>query len=263
MRITIAQLNPTVGFISGNLEKLKQALVIANKNNSDLVVFSELFLTGYPPRDLLERPWFIKKIQKTIKEILKISKEFKQLGIIFGAPQVNEKNIGKGLFNSAYLIYKGNILFTQNKSLLPTYDVFDETRYFSKEYDPKIIKFKDEYLGISICEDAWCIPGVLPGRNYDFNPIEKLAEQGATVLINISASPFYAGKEEARFNVMKTHAKAHHLPLVFVNQIGGNDELIFDGRSMCLDNSGDPVMVLPGFEESIQTGGIQDCAGQR
>ena len=120
-------------------------------------------------------------------EIMNISKEFTQIGIIFGTPQVNEKNIGNGLFNSAFLIYKGNILFKQNKSLLPTYDVFDETRYFDKESDPKIIKFKEEYLGISICEDAWSDPKLWPKRYYPFDPQESLANKGATVLINISA----------------------------------------------------------------------------
>ncbi|MEO0206627.1 MAG: NAD+ synthase [candidate division WOR-3 bacterium] len=253
MKIILAQSNPVVGNIEGNLNKLIQTLKQAQNENPDLIVFPELFLSGYPPQDLLERKWFIKKIEKAIEEIVTLSSFYPDTGIIFGAPMFSYKNTGRGLHNSAVFVYRGLIIHTQHKSLLPTYDVFDEARYFDPADEIKPIRFKEEMLGISICEDAWNIPELWHRQFYDHDPIGILAQKGATILINISASPFTMGKEEIRYKILQSHAKKYHIPFIFVNQVGGNDELIFDGRSMVIDKNGEPVDVLPAFDECIKT----------
>ncbi len=253
MKITIAQLNPIIGDITGNVKKITDVLLKCRKDNSDLVIFPELFITGYPPRDLLERSWFIKNIQQAISKIIKISKEHLQTGIIIGTPLPTTKQTGRGLYNSAMLLYQGKVLIKQNKTLLPTYDVFDEARYFDIAKKINVVPFKDEILGITICEDAWNDEELWPKRFYPFDPIEILAKKGATIFINISASPFHIGKDEVRFRIFQNHAKKHHIPFVFVNQVGGNDELIFDGRSMFIDKRGNPIVVLPPFIEHVQS----------
>jgi len=251
MKITICQMNPTVGDIAGNLSKIVDTL---DETRTDLVVFPELFLTGYPPKDLLERPWFIEKTRQAVQELLRISKGRPDSGIVVGAPEPTGKSTGKGLFNSALLIHQGRILLSQPKTLLPNYDVFDETRYFDPAPVINTVSFKGETLGISICEDAWNDPDLWPnGRMYAFDPIEALARKGATIFINISASPFHIAKEETRFNLIRNHARKHRARFVFVNQVGANDELVFDGRSLCLDQNGDPVAVCPSFQEHRHT----------
>jgi NAD+ synthase (glutamine-hydrolysing) len=263
MKITIAQLNPVVGDISGNLKKIVDTMYLGSKDATDLVVFPELVVTGYPPRDLLERPWFIDRSQKAVEELVGISREYPQTGIIIGAPLPTEKDAGRGLHNSALLIHRGKILLSQHKSLLPTYDVFDEARYFDPGTANRVVKFKGEKLGISICEDAWNDPQLWLRRQYSYDPIEVLAQGGATVLINVSASPFHLGKDEIRYRLIKKHAKKHGIPFLFVNQVGGNDELIFDGRSLCVDKEGRIIEALPSFEEHIQTVDISSSGKPR
>lgn len=253
MKVTLAQLNPVVGDVNGNLKKMSETLSQCKKDSADLVIFPELFLVGYPPRDLLERQWFIKSVQKAIEEVIKISNKYPTTGIIFGAPLPTNKNTGRGLYNSCLLIYQKKIVAAQHKSLLPTYDVFDEARYFDPSPEINVVKFKDEVLGLSICEDAWNDPEMWSRRYYDFDPVEVLAKKGATLLINISASPFCMGKEEIRCHIIHRHAQKYGLPFIFVNQIGGNDELIFDGRSMFFDNRGEPLVILSSFKEVVQT----------
>jgi NAD+ synthase (glutamine-hydrolysing) len=254
MKITLAQLNPVVGDLSGNLNKLANALSQASQDSSDLLVLPELFLVGYPPKDLLERRWFIQRVKETIDKSVRMSKDYPETGILFGAPLPTGKEIGKGLYNSALLVHQGKIVSVHHKSLLPTYDVFDETRYFDPASELSIISFKGEKLGISICEDAWNDPKLWPrGRFYARDPISELASKGASLFINISASPFEIGKEEIRYRLIRSHAQRHKTPFVFVNQIGGNDELIFDGRSLCVDKNGEPITVFPAWTEKVET----------
>jgi NAD+ synthase (glutamine-hydrolysing) len=260
MRITIAQLNPIIGDISGNLAIIKHTLKTASAEKADLAVFSELFLTGYPPRDLLNRASFIKKVEQAISDIKAISKEYPKMGILFGAPAKTNIECGRGLYNAAFLIRNGKILQIQQKSLLPTYDVFDEARYFDQARQIKVVEFKDETLGISICEDAWNDPELWPRRFYNQDPIEILANQKATLLVNISASPFQVGKEKLRFKLISNHARKHKLPFVFVNQVGGNDELVFDGRSIFVDSRGRPIWVGDSFNEVIKTLDIKETS---
>ncbi|MFW6119811.1 MAG: NAD+ synthase [Petrotogales bacterium] len=253
MKVTIAQLNPVVGDIAGNLKKIKETLAGCSKHSPDLVVFPELFLVGYPPRDLLERSSFIDNVKQAIHNLVKHSTKYPHTGILVGAPISTGKNIGRGLYNSALLIYQGNLVSKHHKSLLPSYDVFDETRYFDSVSETHVIPFKEEKLGISICEDSWNDPELWPKRYYPYDPQEILARKGATIFINISASPFHIGKEEIRFRILHNHSQKHGIPFIYVNQVGGNDELIFDGRSMCLDKHGKSIEILPSFQEHVQT----------
>jgi len=252
MKITLAQLNPVVGDVRGNLQKIVATLA-QEQRTSDLVVFSELFLVGYPPRDLLEKPALIRQVQKALEHLVDLSARYPATGILVGAPQPTGRDTGKGLCNCAVLIHQGQVRLRQAKSLLPAYDVFDETRHFDPAGEVAVVPFKDEVLGISICEDAWYDPELWFRRLYPLDPIQAQAQQGATVLINISASPFQVGKEELRHRLFQSHARKYGLPLVCVNQVGGNDELIFDGRSLALDPAGEAIAVLPGFRETVVT----------
>ncbi|AEB08560.1 NAD+ synthase [Desulfobacca acetoxidans] len=251
MNITIAQLDAVVGDIDGNAARAVKVFSEA-AGNSDLVVFPELYLTAYPPRDLLEKHSLINRVQQAVEELREVSARHPETGLLIGAPVPTGLATGKGLYNAALLIYQGQINW-QAKSLLPTYDVFDESRYFDPPALVRVFPFKDEILGVSICEDAWYEYDANARRLYLFNPIQELAQQGATIFINISASPFHCGKEEIRRRLIQGHCQAYQVPFILVNQVGGNDELIFDGRSMVLDAQGTPVAVLPAFEEAVVT----------
>jgi NAD+ synthase (glutamine-hydrolysing) len=252
MKITLAQLNPVVGDVRGNLQKIVATLEQEHRT-SDLVVFSELFLVGYPPRDLLEKPALIRQVQEALDHLVALSARYPDTGILVGAPQPTGRDTGKSLYNCAVLIHQGQVRLRQAKSLLPTYDVFDETRHFAPAVEVEVVPFKDEILGVSICEDAWYDPELWFRCLYPLDPIQVQAQKGATVLINISASPFQVGKEELRHRLFQAHTRHYKIPLVYVNQVGGNDELIFDGRSLALDKAGEASAVLPGFREAVVT----------
>ncbi|HEX2952598.1 MAG TPA: NAD+ synthase [Bacillota bacterium] len=252
MKIAMAQLNPVVGAVEYNMNKAMDTLEKLAKEQPDLVVFPELFLVGYPPRDLLERTYFIHDAEMALERLTEYSKKYPETGIIMGAPVSSGCEIGRGLLNAAVLIHNGRVIFVQGKTLLPTYDVFDENRYFDPAETVKVISFKGETLAISICEDAWNEPELWPqGSIYEKDPIANLAEQGATVMINISASPFVIHKGELRLQLIQNHARRHHLPFLYINQVGGNDELVFDGGSFAVDQYGTPIVIAPTFDESL------------
>ncbi|OGF17222.1 MAG: NAD+ synthase [Candidatus Edwardsbacteria bacterium RIFOXYD12_FULL_50_11] len=251
MKITICQLNPLVGDIEGNAKKITGILAQTRAQRPDLIIFPELFLTGYPPRDLLEKPWFIQRCAAAIKDLTEASLDHPETGFIFGAPTAAGRDTGQGLFNSAVLIHDGKCT-CRHKTLLPSYDVFDEARYFDPADSAGLVVFKGEKLGITICEDAWNHPELWPKRKpYDYDPVADLAKMGASLLINISASPFEAGKERTRFELIGRHAKKHGLPFIYINQVGGNDELVFDGRSFGVDKNGQMAWWLPAFQEEV------------
>jgi NAD+ synthase (glutamine-hydrolysing) len=250
MKIVICQLNPLVGDISGNTSKIFSIVEEYRSFSPDLVIFPELFLEGYPPRDLLEKSWFIQQSIDACEKITDFSKKYPETGILFGTILPSEKLHGKKLINAAVLVNNGKAVLHQHKKLLPTYDIFDETRYFEPASIQNIIDFKGEKLGITICEDAWNISDFSTIPLYDKDPIAEIVKDGATILINISASPFHIGKEQTRYNIMRNHAIQHRLPFIFVNQIGGNDELIFDGNSMIIDENGILRHQLPAFKEA-------------
>jgi NAD+ synthase (glutamine-hydrolysing) len=251
MKIALCQLNPLVGDIKGNVDRLCGVIDNHQSEQCDLFIFPELFIQGYPPRDLLEKKWFIEQSHAALKKIINFSKNHPSNGILFGTILPSGKTCGKQLVNAAVLIANGQLLHEQHKTLLPTYDIFDETRYFEPATATQTVTFKGESLGITICEDAWNDSELRPNRLYDRDPVTDLAAAHATLLINISASPFHIGKERIRASIMCNHARKHVLPLLFINQIGGNDELIFDGNSMVFDSSGQVRMQVPAFTESI------------
>lgn len=253
MRITMAQINPVVGDVEGNVSRVLDVLPVAANDRADLVVFPELILTGYPPEDLLEFPGFISQVKAGLDRVVAVSASYRDLGIVLGAPAATGHSDGKPLFNAAFLVHAGKVLFRQPKMLLPTYDVFDELRYFKPGDSNDAVPFKKERLGLSVCEDFWNEPGAWTRRLYPFDPIDMLAGKGATLLINIAASPFSVGKEAVRYRLLRDHAEAHGLKFVFVNQVGGNDDLVFDGRSLVVDEKGAARCVLPGFEEVVVT----------
>jgi NAD+ synthase (glutamine-hydrolysing) len=277
MKITVAQLNPLVGHLEGNLQRLEETSREAHRSGAALAVFPELFLAGYPPKDLLDFEWFLTKVEETIAKVVEFSKEVPGIGILFGAPRRGHgSGSGKGealagpagretraadsvcgengLYNAAILVCGGDLLLEQHKSLLPTYDVFDEARYFDPAHGVSVLPFGGELLGVSICEDAWFGSEIgQVKRRYARDPVAELARQGATLMVNISASPFNAGKEELRFSLVSAHARRHKVPFLYVNQVGANDELIFDGRSFLVDGRGRPAAVFPCFRETVRT----------
>jgi NAD+ synthase (glutamine-hydrolysing) len=249
----MAQLNPVVGDIQGNLNRLIEIASQCSADSVDLLVLPELFLVGYPPRDLLQRPAFIDQVQSAVAEIVEKSLAWKGTGVIIGVPTRTGRTIGHGLYNSALLIYDGQILFAQHKSLLPTYDVFDEARYFDPGRVVKSIVFKGMKLGITICEDIWNEPELWKGAvTYDFDPVAELKKDGIDILINISASPYFLHKEDVRCQLISKHARDLGVPVVYVNQVGANDELVFDGQSVIVDSRGEVVLMMAACEESIQ-----------
>lgn len=252
MKIALCQLNPITGDITGNTERIKETVTSIADQSPDICVFPELFILGYPPLDLLEQSWFIAKGLWALDELCNFSRDYPEIAVITGIALPNHVPNGKGLFNSAVLITNGNILFHQNKSLLPTYDVFDESRYFDPATEISIIEFKGEKLSITICEDVWNPLDLVDNPRYDFDPIQELADKGASLLINISASPFYSGKKKKSFSLMQHHARKHNLPFINVNMVGGNDELIFDGNSLFIDANGSLCTTLLSFKEDMQ-----------
>jgi len=254
MRISICQLNPTVGDLEGNMAKLEKAATGAAKDRPDLMAFPEMFLTGYPPRDLLEKPWFLRKTQAALRRAAAFTRRYPDTGILVGAPSPLGGGRDGWLSNSAFLLWRGRVHGRQGKALLPSYDVFDEARYFYPDEKARPVPFKGERLGVTVCEDAWNDPKLWPrGRRYRRDPVAELAGKGATVLINLAASPFESGKEKVRFGLIGRHARKHGLPMAMVNQVGGNDELVFDGRSFAVDARGRPIAMLAPFTEEVMT----------
>ncbi|MEN2984430.1 MAG: NAD+ synthase, partial [Dictyoglomaceae bacterium] len=245
MKIAIAQINPTIGDIKGNTEKIISYINKARKENCDLIVFPELSILGYPPRDLLFRAELMKKIDEVIYK--KILLESKDLGILLGAPLYKDGNI----YNSALLFYKEKLWGYQYKTLLPSYDVFDETRYFKPAEYRRSILFKGINLGVTICEDIWNDKDYWNRTVYEKDPVEELISQGAEIIINLSASPYYFGKMRLRVDMLSYIAKKYKRPIVYVNQVGGNDELIFDGSSLVITEEGKIYWEGKNFEEDF------------
>jgi len=247
MKIALAQFNPTVGDLSGNAAQILSLAEQALARGAKLAVFSELCLCGYPPQDLLERPAFI---DRNLKELKELAKRLPLPAVVGYAGRV-KKGRGKAIANKAALLCGGRIVFEQNKMLLPTYDVFDESRYFQPAERQANYDFADQHLGITICEDVWNDKNFWPNMLYERDPVTELVTQGSTLLLNISASPYTIDKRSLRFDMLKSVAKTHHRPVVYVNQVGGNDSLIFDGASLALTADGKIAAQALAFEEDL------------
>jgi NAD+ synthase (glutamine-hydrolysing) len=247
MKIALAQFNPTVGDFAGNCARILSLVEQAKQRGANLAVFSELCVCGYFPLDLLERPAFI---DRNLKEVKELAKKLPLASVVGYAGRV-KKGRGKAIANKAALLCGGRIVFEQNKMLLPTYDVFDESRYFQPAERQTPYDFGNDHLGITICEDVWNDKNFWPNMLYDRDPVTELITQGTTLLLNISASPYTINKRTLRFEMLRSVAKTHRRPVVYVNQVGGNDSLIFDGASLALTADGKVAAQALAFEEDL------------
>jgi NAD+ synthase (glutamine-hydrolysing) len=259
MKITIAQLDFHIGNFSGNKELICRAIDKAKSDGSDLIVFSELCIPGYPPLDLLDRVDFIEKCNQTVEEIASYCTG---ITAIVGSPTFNTKREGKKLYNSALMLSEGKILFKANKGLLPTYDIFDEYRYFEPEKDFSVIPFKGIKIALTICEDLWDEQPFdnkfEKSRLYTISPLEEMSRMKPDLVINISASPFSCAKVEAKKNIFISKAKKYRMPVISVNQTGANTELIFEGASIIINSEGKIFRHLSYFEEAVETFALEE-----
>jgi NAD+ synthetase len=250
VKIALAQINPTVGDFTGNLAKIISAAQRAAGSGARLTVFSELALCGYWPADLIEKPSFLARCQSALEELREATADL-PTAILVGVALPAPPDSGKPAVNAAILIDKGQILLEQHKCLLPFYDVFDEQRYFAPATSQRVIEFEGELLAITICEDAWNDKDFWPQRLYPVDPVEDLMKQKPTLLLNISASPFWHGKILTRQRMLAAIAERHHLPVFICNQVGGNDGLIFDGSSFGVAPDGTLIAQAASFAEDI------------
>jgi NAD+ synthase (glutamine-hydrolysing) len=258
LKIALAQLNPTIGDFEGNSRKIIQACHASEKAGADLVVFSELVLTGYPPRDLLYKPDLICEGQKSLESLVA---RIQGPAVLMGHVGERKNGTGKGLTNSAVLFQNGQVLAQADKVLLPSYDVFDETRYFQAANQPVVYELSGTRLGITICEDIWNFPGFYDQDIYLSNPVEELVQAGADIILNVSSSPYRVGRWQTRLKLGQYIADRFKLPFVLVNQVGGNDDLLFDGHSFALSASGEVIAQAKGFEEDLVVVDLEQGGG--
>ncbi len=246
MKVALLQLNYVVGDLSGNAERIRQAVEEVAAAGAELAVTSELALLGYPPRDLLLYPALIEKAGQVLEHLA--SQLQKSIPVVVGSVQRNPISIGRPLYNAAAWLEQGQIRHWFQKSLLPTYDVFDEDRYFEPGSQSQPIQYRGYRLGFTICEDIWNDRDFWQHRRYHRDPVEQMVHSGADLLINLSASPFSLGKQKLRVEMLGSLARKHDLPILYVNQVGGNDDLIFDGASCALDRSGQVLAQAAAFQ---------------
>jgi NAD+ synthase/NAD+ synthase (glutamine-hydrolysing) len=248
VKIALGQINPIVGDFAGNSAKIIDYARRAKSQGAGLILFPELSICGYPPRDLVERASFVKHNQEAAEHI---AAETQGIAVICGLVTPAHAEAGKSVMNSAALLLDGKIKFVQSKMLLPTYDVFDEMRNFAPARSQVLFPFCGKQMALTICEDAWNDKHFWNRQLYSVDPVEALVRAGGNFVLNISASPFWAGKRELRRNMLATIAKNDHVPVVFVNQIGGNDSLVFDGSSLVFDREGTVIAQGKSFEEDL------------
>ncbi len=252
MKIFLAQQNYHIGNFEANTAKIIDAIKQAKLQGGDLIVFSELSVCGYPPRDFLEFNDFIEQCEKAVDAI---RKEADVIGVIIGAPTRNKETLGKDLHNSAYLLYNEEVVGIAHKTLLPTYDIFDEYRYFEPADSWNVIEFKGKRIALTVCEDIWNL-----GNNplYKICPMDKLMEQRPDIMINISASPFDYLHAEGRMSMIKQNVAKYKLPMVYCNTVGSQTEIVFDGGSVVMDTHQNLIAELPYFEEAMQSVTLKD-----
>jgi NAD+ synthetase len=251
MKIGFAQINPIVGDLSGNFEKIAGAYERLVAAGAELVVTPELAITGYPPQDLLFKSRFV---PQNLEILAKLQERVRGAGLLVGFVDRNQGR-GKPFHNAAALLQSGAPIAKTHKSLLPTYDVFDEDRYFEPARSVAPLMFGNRKIGVTICEDIWT-ERYLPRPLYDVEPVRSLVEQGAEVILNLSASPFGLGKPGVRREMVATLARTHRRPICYCNVVGGNDQLVFDGNSFAVNSRGELIAQLPGFrtaEEVVET----------
>jgi len=248
VKVALGQINPTVGDFSGNAGKIVDFAHRAQAAGAGLILFPELSVCGYPPRDLVERPSFVARNRETAECI---ASQTRGIAVICGLATPAQADTGKSVMNSAALLQDGKIAFLQSKMLLPTYDVFDEVRNFAPAKSQTLFPFCGKQVALTICEDAWNDKHFWNKRLYTFDPVEALIHAGGNCLLNISASPFWMGKREFRCDMLATIARNYKVPVAMVNQVGGNDSLIFDGSSLVLNPAGEVIAQGKSFEEDL------------
>jgi len=248
VKIALGQINPTVGDFQGNSAKMIDFARRAQAEGAGLILFPELSVCGYPPRDLVERSSFVAHNRAAIE---RIALETRGIAVICGLVTPAQAVTGKSVMNSAALLKDGKVAFLQSKMLLPTYDVFDEMRNFAPARSQVLFPFCGKQMALTICEDAWNDKHFWNKRLYTFDPVEALIHAGGTFLLNISASPYWIGKADLRRDMLATIARNYKVPVAMVNQVGGNDSLIFDGSSVVFDPSGNLIAQGKSFEEDL------------
>ena len=248
MKLALVQTNPTIGDIPGNTARILAGLRAAAEQHADVAIFPEQAILGYPAKDLLLRRELITANVAAVEEI---ARECRSIAAIVGFAPPNEAKFGRPVINAAAVLADGAVRHVIHKRLLPTYDVFDEVRYFEPGGPQPVIELCGRRVGVSICEDMWSREELLARPLYDVDPLRDLVAGGAEILINISASPYFLGKQDIRRNLLASHAQRHARPIVFVNQIGGNDELIFDGASCVVDATGAVRLQAAAFAEDL------------
>ncbi len=247
MKIALAQLNFHIGDFDGNLKKMLDAVEKAKQKYADLILFSELSVCGYPPRDFLEFDDFIRRCHASIQTLMAQSHD---IGIVVGAPTRNPVPEGKDLYNSAYFLHEGKVIGLQHKALLPTYDIFDEYRYFEPASAFHVVHFKGKKIALSICEDIWNV-----GNNnplYTICPLDEMMEEKPDFILNLSASPFDYAHAADRIHVVRANVKRYGIPMFYANQVGGQTDIIFDGGSIVMSPDGQLFDEMPYFTEQIR-----------
>jgi NAD+ synthase (glutamine-hydrolysing) len=259
VKIALGQINPTVGDFAGNAAKIIDFARRARAGGAGLILFPELSVCGYPPRDLVERPSFVKRNQETVE---RIAAETRGIAVICGIVTPAHSETGKSAMNSAALLMDGKVAFIQSKMLLPTYDVFDEMRNFAPAKSQELFPFCGNRMALTICEDAWNDKHFWRKRLYTVDPVDALIQAGGNFVLNISASPFWIGKRAFRRDLLASIARQHKVPVVLVNQVGGNDSLVFDGSSLVLNREGEVIAQGKSFEEDLITFDSETLVGQ-
>jgi len=250
MRIALAQINPTVGDLTGNVDRMAAAAREAAGRGAELVVFPELSVTGYPPRDLVEKPSFVEHSERELERLAHETADL-DLSVICGYVSRTESETGKRVFNRAAVLEHGQVVFRQAKMLLPNYDVFDEARYFRPGEREFLCTVRGKQVALTICEDAWNDRRFWKQRLYQRDPVEELFAAGGEILICINASPYNMGKREIRRSIYRASARRYKRPVVYVNQVGGNDQLVFDGSSFAMNGDGEVIASARSFEEDL------------
>ena len=262
MRIALAQINPTVGDLTGNVDRMTRFARDAAARGAEVVVFPELSVTGYPPRDLVEKPSFVDASERELERLARNTADL-GLSVVCGYVARLEAETGKGLMNRAAVLEKGQLVFRQSKMLLPNYDVFDEARYFRPGEREELFTLRGVPVAITVCEDAWNDRQYWKRRLYPRDPVEELFAAGAEVLICINASPYHMGKRAIRRNVYRAAARRYGKPVVYVNQVGGNDQLVFDGTSFALNAEGEVIAMAKSFDEDLLLCDVTAGTGER
>jgi NAD+ synthase (glutamine-hydrolysing) len=250
VKIALAQINPTVGDFTGNIEKIVAASRRAAADGARLAVFSELAICGYPPADFLEKPSFLARCRSAVEELSAATSDL-STAVLAGVALQAPAEAGKPAVNAAVLLDRGSLLLEQHKRLLPFYDVFDEQRYFLPSRSQKVIELDGAPLAITICEDAWNDKNYWPRRLYSVDPMEELMRQNPAIHINLSSSPFWHSKREIRRDMLAAIARRDGIPVLMCNQVGGNDSLLFDGSSLALNAQGELIAQAASFEEDL------------